>query len=974
MKDLSRRARRVMKNVDADNPWQLDAIDAGRLGGPHREPWDDLLAMIATACALAASAKIHLMRHDPRLSAAPALPDQKRIVAEILRHLEGGGKLRWLVLLSRRGWKTWIDGASVGGQRPHLLEHFRALAVLIDLTLCRNDLIVRWDRQMAALGAPGSDRLSPDQPEASCDQFNPQIRACLGWYASEWGPIEAELRELGFRWEAFLAESPPNLANHGDLLRLMEAVRRLPHALETWANAIQWQETDASLARMARVLATAGGKTPARVVEGLRQGIKANDPVSYREQYRRLVELHGLRDDLNRRDEQLARLGRAAPAWAPAIRDRCEPHNDGVVPGDAEAAWLWRQLNEELDRRGQTSLQEIQRKIERLDEELCRVTVNLIDHRAWASQVRRVTQDQKQALVGWCDTVRRIGKGKGKWADQGRREAARLMADCRSAVPVWIMPLSRVVENFDPRSTRFDVLIVDEASQSDAFALLALSMARKVVVVGDHEQVSPSAVGQDLTTVQSLIDTHLKGIPNAHLYDGRTSIYDLARQSFGGMIRLTEHFRCVREIIAFSNDLSYNGEIRPLRDETLVLLRPHVVAHRVRDAAPVRGKINRDEAAAVAALLVAATEDPAYDAKTFGVISLLGNDQALEVERILRHRLEAAEYTRRRILCGSAAQFQGDERDVMFLSVVDTASEGPLPLRDQEDAKRRFNVAASRARDQMWVVHSLSPDVDLKPGDLRRRLIEHADNPLALTQRLANVGASAESEFERQVVQRLVRDGYRVHPQWKVGAYRIDLVVEGAKKRLAIECDGDRFHPPEQLEADLERQSILERLGWTFARIRGSQFFRDPDAAMAPVFERLSELGIGPEPDPDPGRTLASGDTELGDRVIRRAYELLAEWSEEDQVAEDIESDESDGSVKTPPPDGQAEDHAQAIIAALRDAESPLGKSAILELADIPESRWTRVTNLLKSTGRIVQYGNRGSTTYQLVNGKDEGG
>ena len=467
------------------------------------------------------NAKIHLMRHDPRLPAVPSLPDQKRIVAEILRHLEGGGKLQWLVLLIRRRWKTWINGASVGGQRPHLLEHFRALAALIDLTLCRNDLIVRWDRQMAALGAPGSDRLSPDQPEASCDQFTPQIRACLEWYANEWGPIEVELRELGFRWEAFLAESPPNLANHGDLLLLGEAVRQLPHALETWANAIQWQETDASLAGMARVLATAGGKTPARVVEGLRQAVKANDPVAYREQYRRLVELHGLRDDLNRRDEQLAHLGRAAPAWAAAIRDRREPHNDGMVPGNAEPAWLWRQLDEELGRRGQTSLQEIQGKIERLDSR-----TPARDRRADRSPRLGIpgTARDIEPTTGADRLVRyrpQDGQGDGPpCAPRLRRQAACLMAECRGAVPVWIMPLSRVVENFDPRSTRFDVLIVDEASQSDAFALLALSMARKVVVVGDHEQVSPSAVGQNLTTVQSLIDTHLEGIPNAYLYDG----------------------------------------------------------------------------------------------------------------------------------------------------------------------------------------------------------------------------------------------------------------------------------------------------------------------------------------------------------------------------------------------------------------------------------------------------------------------
>jgi very-short-patch-repair endonuclease len=531
------------------------------------------------------------------------------------------------------------------------------------------------------------------------------------------------------------------------------------------------------------------------------------------------------------------------------------------------------------------------------------------------------------------------------------------------------MPLTRVVENFDPRSSVFDVLIIDEASQSDAFALLALSMARKVVVVGDHEQVSPSAIGQGLSMVQKLIDTHLDGIPNSHLYDGRTSIYDLARQAFAGMVCLKEHFRCVREIIAFSNNLSYNGEIKPLRDETLVQLRPHLIAYRVNDTAQIEGKINREEAAFVAALVVAATDDPAYEGKTFGVISLLGDDQAVEIERILRARLRPEEYSDRRILCGSAAHFQGDERDVMLLSIVNATGDGPLRLLDQDDAKRRFNVAASRARDQMWVIHSLDPCLDLKPGDLRRRLIEHAQDPSALARSLDGVLGRTESVFEQQVAARLIRLGYRVHPQWKVGAYRIDLVVEESGKRLAIECDGDRFHPPEQLKEDLERQAILERLGWTFSRIRGSQFFRDPELAMGPVFERLNELGIGPASAAEATGPPASGDTEQRDRVIRRAHDLLTEWSEEYQEDVDNEDDDVADDAKTPPAAGQEDDYIRAVIAVLRVAE-PLGKRAILEQAVIPESRWPRVIKLLKSRGMIEQSGNRSSTTYRLVNGE----
>src|SRR5438046_9916978 len=79
-------------------------------------------------------------------------------------------------------------------------------------------------------------------------------------------------------------------------------------------------------------------------------------------------------------------------------------------------------------------------------------------------------------------------------------------------------------------------------------ALAAPQPGKTVLVVGDHEQVSPSAVGQGLGIIQNLIFQYLPGIPNCDLYDGQISIYDLARQSFGGTTCLVEHFRCVPEI------------------------------------------------------------------------------------------------------------------------------------------------------------------------------------------------------------------------------------------------------------------------------------------------------------------------------------------------------------------------------------------------------------------------------------------
>ena len=318
------------------------------------------------------------------------------------------------------------------------------------------------------------------------------------------------------------------------------------------------------------------------------------------------------------------------------------------------------------------------------------------------------------------------------------------------------MPLSRVVENFDPHITRFDVVIIDEASQSDVMALVALYLGKTVLVVGDHEQVSPSAVGQDLGIIQNLIFQYLPGIPNSDLYDGQISIYDLARQSFGGTTCLVEHFRCVPEIIQFSNMISYDHRIKPLRDASRVQLRPHTIAYRVAGSSR-DGKINRQEALGVASLLTAAMEQPEYKKNdagqptTFGVVSLVGDEQALEIDNLLRKHISPDSYELHRLLCGNAAQFQGDERDIVFISLVDTAQRGPLSLRDQELFKQRFNVAASRARDQMWVVHSLSPQNDLKPDDLRRQLIEHAQDPSRLMHALEEKEKRTQSPFEREI-------------------------------------------------------------------------------------------------------------------------------------------------------------------------------------------------------------------------------
>jgi len=865
--------------------WKLASVYAGRNGGPRRETWEKLLALVEQVHFEAGSTQELLIQHETRLADDSQLEQHEQTATEIHGHLRRGGNLGFLSLLTHTRWKRFIETTVVDGASPRLPDHFLAASKLSRLKLLRRNLATRWDRQMAPLGASPSSEMGAEI-EKDTIQFCGPIRDCLAWHSQVWSPVERKLKDLGFLWDKFLSEQPAVVGDQGELTRLHKAVREsLPPILAARRDHLRWAEVNQIVADLRERLATARKSfMDSRTIAGLREAVESQDSRAYRRAHTRLVEMHELQRKLQRRNVLLTQLETVAPAWAAAIRARNAQHASATVPGDPSHAWVWRQIQDELDRRASVPIDDLQASIDGLTGELQATTIDLIDRRAWMFQGRRTSLPQRQALIGWLDTIRKIGKGTGIRAPRLRSEAARKMTECWGAVPVWVMPLSRVVENFDPRKARFDTVIIDEASQSDVMALVALYLGRNVVVVGDHEQVSPSAVGQEAAVIQNLIDQFLQGIPNAHLYDGQTSVYDLARQSFGETIRLVEHFRCVTEIIQFSNQLSYDGDIKPLRDASGVRLRPRVLAYHV-EGSTREGRVNHEEAKVITSLIVAALQQKEYQTNefglpsSFGVVSLVGEEQALEIDRLLRTYLSPDLYERHRLLCGTSAQFQGDERDVVFLSMVDAPKGELLYFRDQQMFKQRFNVAASRARDQMWVVHSLDPSSDLQPGDLRRRLIEHAQAPELLTRLPEDEERRTQSTLEREVMKHLVQAAYNVIPRWKLGSRSIDLVVEGDGMRLAVECDGDRELSLEELRQDMDRQAMLERLGWNFARVRGSLFFRAPDRAMRSILEKLHSLDI-PTKGPDAGTVQERPNSdELTVRIIRRASELREGWS-----------------------------------------------------------------------------------------------
>lgn len=823
--------------------WQRAIVRAGHGAGVEARQWSELGSKVSALFTRWKSAYPHLQEHGPAIGETLDTETAKRLSEEIVPHLERGGSLGWWAMFRHKEWKLLLDGARVNGKAPSTPAQFQAVRALAALQSERASFRARWQRLAEPAGLPAFDSL-PDPPEPTLQDYAAQFAQLLGWWSERWASIEKAVDAAGFRWRAFrqreVARGVPATPFDRDCEILSGALRR---AVEDQYAAALAAQAQRQLGELDAYLVPFSGALCRR----LHAAVRARNVEAYQSAMDALQRLVGLQEVLKRRQELLARLKAAAPEWCRAISTRENVHGASTIPGDEVAGWRWRQLQQELARRAALDEAELTRMLERRREELRDATAQLVDRRAWLSQVRRTGLESQLALQGWADAVRKIGKGTGKRAPALQAFARTLLSKARDAVPVWIMPLARVAESFDPATKRFDVVIVDEASQSDVTGLLAWYLADRVVVVGDNEQVSPSAIGDRVEDDTALIAQHLQGVPNCQLYDGKTSIYDLARACFGGTIALREHFRCVPAIIEFSNGLSYNGSILPLRDSGSVA-RPHVVEFVMPPCmGSVRaGKANEGEARAVVALAQALIERPELADKTMGAITLLGDEQASLIQQLMFPLIGSAEIERRRFVAGNSAQFQGDERDVMFLSMVDTPTGSPLRLVQAEAMKQRYNVAASRAKDHMWVIHSLDPNFDLKPGDLRRRLIEHVRDPEGRLRELQQKESRAESDFEKLVMRRLINAGYRVKPQVWVGLYRIDMVVSCGDQEVALECDGDRFHPPEKIPEDMARQAVLERTGWRFVRIRGTRFYRAPDETMEWVQSELSKLGIEP--------------------------------------------------------------------------------------------------------------------------------
>lgn len=881
-----------LKTIKPLDEWNVNAALDGKNGGYYKERWLELIEKIDGTIKLSEDNDRISFAKDIRIGqdlTGNAVEVQVNKLREILH---SKSKISKIQLLLNKELSVCYEMITINGEKISTVEDCDIILSNLKLNESRLTCARHWDELIGKYDTRFFD-LDEHRPEDIASRWAPVVLDSLNWYEKNVENLKKYLYHLNIPYEEIfkteLTDSKQDILNktietvHNDLVPICDLIIAFNEVIAingTLDSAIEYLER--------------GQRIDSILCQNLVINIKNKDTYNYGASLHQLVSMHEKYRLKDNRQDLLDKLSKVAPLWSNLIEHREGIHGEPNVPDNIIEAWKWKQLDMELELITSKSFNSLQVKSRQLSKAYRDITAKYAEKSAWYHLLSRASgnRDMQQALHGWKQTVKKIGKGTGKRAPALRAKARELMSECQSAVPAWIMPINKALETLNPKENKFDVVIIDEASQSDVSSLAVLYLANKAIIVGDDKQVSPGGVGVNVDKINDLQDMYIKGvIPNSHLYDVSTSIYDIAATTFQPLM-LREHFRCVPEIIGYSNMLSYDYKIKPLRDVSQISITPSVVHHKVKHGERLDDKTNRVEANEIVSLIKSCIKQPEYDGKTFGIISLVGAEQVKLIQQIIEQEIEPRVIQERKILCGTPANFQGDERDVVFLSMV-YSPEDTGPLRMVTDGtndmtKKRYNVAASRAKDQLWIVTSLDSALDLKSGDIRKGLIEYSMDPTHIDIRNKEIESKSDSPFESEVVKRLVDRDYEVIQQWPVGSYRLDMVVRDGDNLIAIECDGERYHSGEEkIREDMERQTILERLGWRFIRIRGSEYYMDKDKAIDRVIFDLSEAEVYPSLSLKSSTENDNDNNDLLSSVLEDSRIILDEFEEKHIIKSD---------------------------------------------------------------------------------------
>ena len=561
--------------------------------------------------------------------------------------------------------------------------------------------------------------------------------------------------------------------------------------------------------------------------------------------------LAGMASSTGRYDEWCRIAELAKVISAKGLEDLMQMLDDGTLdPGEAVAEFEYACAEARLafaaDHAGLTGLQHIDRH--ELVREFAELDEKHID------DVRALIRSRHLArLPGGA--AGQMGVIRGEIARKRRHMPIRRLMDRAGGVlqrikPVFLMSPISIAQFLPPQALRFDLLVVDEASQvKPEDALGAVARCKQIVVVGDQKQLPPTSFFDRLGSAEEEEEDE-DGVVAATEME---SILSLCEARGVSSKMLEWHYRSRDpSLIRVSNDEFYDGKLilppSPLAQDGSYGLSfqrvPGVYA--TRGAGSGRPGTNRIEADHVVRAVCAhaeGTPDLSLGVVTFSKTQADMVTELLEYERRTNEVLN--EFLREGhpedVFVKNIENVQGDERDVIFISVGYGPTEPGGLLRNMrfgpinnEGGERRLNVLFTRARARCRVFASFeSGDIDLSrakgPGPrILRRFLEFAATGQAVEH--LPEGLEADSPFEEDVANMIRRLGYLADHQVGSAGFRIDIGVRHPEKPgryiLAVECDGATYHSAlTARERDRHRQQVLEGMLWRFHRIWSTDWF-----------------------------------------------------------------------------------------------------------------------------------------------------
>ncbi|MEM9981199.1 MAG: DEAD/DEAH box helicase, partial [Bacteroidota bacterium] len=411
------------------------------------------------------------------------------------------------------------------------------------------------------------------------------------------------------------------------------------------------------------------------------------------------------------------------------------------------------------------------------------------------------------------------------------------------ALPIWLVNITDIYDILPLKKELFDIAVIDEASQSDiASALPILYRAKRVVVVGDAKQLRHISFLSRAKQTKLQEDLQLSHYDTFKLNYREQSILDIVHYSLQKQSQihlLNEHFRSLPDIIQFSNQYFYNNALHIMTQNLHNQAKKGLVLVQQSGERDKKGH-NPSEAQfiidRIKAIIQQETSLTQQVCHSIGVLSPF-RDQVDYLSKTIKAQFSLEQITKHQIEVGTAYSFQGNERDIMFISwVVDKQSaSGSFSYLNKEDV---FNVSITRARVKQYVITSIERSLlnheSILAAYLGYLVTSQQENP---TVQVAST--STPPRFGEEVATVLRTEGFHCEIGYFIAGLEVDLVIQKGDQYLGIDLVG---YPDDHLAVfTIERYQILQRAGLSVLPIPYTRWYFDQAACVTAIKKAFEE-------------------------------------------------------------------------------------------------------------------------------------